>query len=197
MRRPCTTQLEATCLTWLSCWWCLGLTCAPVTTSAENLSTTPRPRLQHTPSSRSMKASPSSTALHSFYVHSFASLICFFSATDHPLSLQQLCRISVRMVLGTKASKVIGRLDISPRICSYLQYCDWLSYITGVMSSLGVCTHGRDCRSRVFLHSVQWFQWVYALEFKRHCWKHHRTLYECYYDYFRQRWQRNLHSVLK
>lgn len=49
---------------------------------------------------------------------------CLMFYENHPLSLQQLCRISVRIVLGTKASKVIGQLDISPRICSYLQYCD-------------------------------------------------------------------------
>ncbi|XP_075867479.1 ankyrin repeat and SOCS box protein 13a.1 isoform X3 [Nelusetta ayraudi] len=49
---------------------------------------------------------------------------CLTFYENHPLSLQQLCRISVRMVLGTKASKVIGQLDIPPRICSYLNYCD-------------------------------------------------------------------------
>lgn len=148
----CTTQLEATCLTWSSYWWCLALTCTPATTWAENPSTTPHPRLRLTPASRFTKASQSSIALHSFYIHSFASWFSsfFFSGTDHPLSLQQLCRISVRIVLGTKASKVIGQLDISPRICSYLQYCDWMSHITGVKSSLGVCPRRRDCCSIFF-----------------------------------------------
>lgn len=59
----------------------------------------------------------------------------FPPGSDHPLSLQHLCRISVRTALGTKASKVIGQLDISPRIRSYLRYCDWLSHITGVSDS--------------------------------------------------------------
>ncbi|KAF1372619.1 hypothetical protein PFLUV_G00267720 [Perca fluviatilis] len=42
----------------------------------------------------------------------------------NPLSLQQLCRITVRLRLGIKASEAIGQLDISHRIHSYLQYCD-------------------------------------------------------------------------
>ncbi|XP_071391684.1 ankyrin repeat and SOCS box protein 13a.1 isoform X1 [Centroberyx affinis] len=45
----------------------------------------------------------------------------FYEST--PLSLQQLCRISVRTMLGTRASEVIGQLDISHRIRRYLQ-CD-------------------------------------------------------------------------
>ncbi|KAM3587412.1 uncharacterized protein V6R79_004673 [Siganus canaliculatus] len=43
---------------------------------------------------------------------------------SNPLSLQQLCRISVRTMLGTRALEVIGQLEVSPRIHSYLQYCD-------------------------------------------------------------------------
>ncbi|XP_077355311.1 ankyrin repeat and SOCS box protein 13a.1 isoform X1 [Festucalex cinctus] len=42
----------------------------------------------------------------------------------NPLSLQQLCRITVRRALGTSASVVIGLLDIARRIRSYLQFCD-------------------------------------------------------------------------
>ncbi|XP_059182169.1 ankyrin repeat and SOCS box protein 13a.1 [Centropristis striata] len=49
---------------------------------------------------------------------------CLMFYESNPLSLQQLCRITVRMVLGTRASEVIGQLDISHRIHSYLQYCD-------------------------------------------------------------------------
>ncbi|XP_056133937.1 ankyrin repeat and SOCS box protein 13a.1 [Lampris incognitus] len=41
-----------------------------------------------------------------------------------PLGLQQLCRICVRRMLGTAAQKVIGQLDISHRIRSFLQHCD-------------------------------------------------------------------------
>ncbi|KAM4615601.1 uncharacterized protein ACJ7VT_010685 [Polymixia lowei] len=47
----------------------------------------------------------------------------FYEST--PLSLQQLCRICVRMMLGTRALKVIGQLDISHRIRSYLQYSSY------------------------------------------------------------------------
>lgn len=50
--------------------------------------------------------------------------INLFFSTGNPLSLQQLCRIAVRMMLGTRALEVIGQLDISHRIHSYLQYCD-------------------------------------------------------------------------
>ncbi|XP_070709936.1 ankyrin repeat and SOCS box protein 13a.1 [Pempheris klunzingeri] len=42
----------------------------------------------------------------------------------NPLSLQQLCRITLRTMLGTRASEVIGQLGISHLIHSYLQYCD-------------------------------------------------------------------------
>lgn len=48
---------------------------------------------------------------------------CFY-LTGNPLSLQQLCRITVRKTLGTRASKVIDQLNISHRIHSYLQYCN-------------------------------------------------------------------------
>ncbi|XP_069012528.1 ankyrin repeat and SOCS box protein 13a.1 isoform X1 [Embiotoca jacksoni] len=49
---------------------------------------------------------------------------CLRFYENNPLSLQQLCRIAVRMMLGTRASEVIGQLDISHRICCYLQFCD-------------------------------------------------------------------------
>ncbi|CAG5927238.1 unnamed protein product, partial [Menidia menidia] len=48
--------------------------------------------------------------------------LCFYES--NPLSLQQLCRIALRMMLGTKATEVMRQLSISPRIQSYLQYCD-------------------------------------------------------------------------
>lgn len=48
---------------------------------------------------------------------------CLMYYESHPLSLQQLCRITMRMMLGTRASKVIDQLDISQRIHSYLLYC--------------------------------------------------------------------------
>uniref|UniRef100_A0A8C6KNH2 Ankyrin repeat and SOCS box containing 13a, tandem duplicate 1 n=2 Tax=Nothobranchius furzeri TaxID=105023 RepID=A0A8C6KNH2_NOTFU len=38
------------------------------------------------------------------------------------LSLQQLCRISVRTMLGTRASEAIGQLNLSYRIHNYLQF---------------------------------------------------------------------------
>lgn len=46
------------------------------------------------------------------------------SLTGNSLSLQQLCRITVRRMLGTRGSEVIGQLDVSHLILSYLQYCD-------------------------------------------------------------------------
>ncbi|KAM4569967.1 ankyrin repeat and SOCS box protein 13a.1 [Odontesthes bonariensis] len=49
---------------------------------------------------------------------------CLQFFESNPLSLQQLCRIAVRMMLGTKASEGIPQLCISHRIHSYLQYCD-------------------------------------------------------------------------
>ncbi|XP_054481070.1 ankyrin repeat and SOCS box protein 13a.1 [Anoplopoma fimbria] len=49
---------------------------------------------------------------------------CLMFYESNPLSLLQLCRITVRMRLGTRASEVIGQLDTSRRIHSYLQYCD-------------------------------------------------------------------------
>uniref|UniRef100_A0A3P9BJ66 Ankyrin repeat and SOCS box containing 13a, tandem duplicate 1 n=1 Tax=Maylandia zebra TaxID=106582 RepID=A0A3P9BJ66_9CICH len=39
---------------------------------------------------------------------------------ENPLSLQQLCRIAVRRMLGTRASEVLSQLNISHRINSYL-----------------------------------------------------------------------------
>uniref|UniRef100_A0A3Q0T3C3 Ankyrin repeat and SOCS box containing 13a, tandem duplicate 1 n=1 Tax=Amphilophus citrinellus TaxID=61819 RepID=A0A3Q0T3C3_AMPCI len=52
------------------------------------------------------------------------SYTCLKSYESNPLSLQQLCRIAMRMMLGTRASEVISQLNISHRIHSYLQYCD-------------------------------------------------------------------------
>ncbi|XP_067346474.1 ankyrin repeat and SOCS box protein 13a.1 isoform X2 [Channa argus] len=49
---------------------------------------------------------------------------CLRFYETNPLSLQQLCRITVRRTLATRASKVVGQLNISHRIQSYLQYCD-------------------------------------------------------------------------
>ncbi|KAK2858705.1 hypothetical protein Q5P01_003325 [Channa striata] len=49
---------------------------------------------------------------------------CLRFYESNPLSLQQLCRITVRRTLGTRASKVIGQLNISHRIHEYLQYSD-------------------------------------------------------------------------
>nr|XP_043877158.1 ankyrin repeat and SOCS box protein 13a.1 isoform X1 [Solea senegalensis] len=49
---------------------------------------------------------------------------CLLYYQSHPLSLQQLCRITVRKTLGTRASEAIGQLTVSRRLHSYLQYCD-------------------------------------------------------------------------
>ncbi|XP_008288120.1 ankyrin repeat and SOCS box protein 13a.1 isoform X2 [Stegastes partitus] len=62
------------------------------------------------PADYATPASPSYTCLR------------FYEA--NPLSLQQLCRIAVRMMLGTRASEAIGQLDLSHRIHNYLQYWD-------------------------------------------------------------------------
>ncbi|XP_074554528.1 ankyrin repeat and SOCS box protein 13a.1 [Halichoeres trimaculatus] len=53
-----------------------------------------------------------------------AAYTCLISFEGNPLSLLQLCRITVRKFLSTRASEVIGQLDLSHRIKSYLQYCD-------------------------------------------------------------------------
>ncbi|XP_077450113.1 ankyrin repeat and SOCS box protein 13a.1 isoform X1 [Stigmatopora argus] len=50
------------------------------------------------------------------------SCLCLKSYESNPLSLQQLCRITVRRALGTSASTDIGLLDISHIIKSYLQF---------------------------------------------------------------------------
>ncbi|XP_019955587.1 ankyrin repeat and SOCS box protein 13a.1 [Paralichthys olivaceus] len=49
---------------------------------------------------------------------------CLTFYESHPLSLQQLCRITVRRTLGTRASEVIGRLNVSHRIHRFLQFYD-------------------------------------------------------------------------
>ncbi|XP_053364678.1 ankyrin repeat and SOCS box protein 13a.1 [Clarias gariepinus] len=48
--------------------------------------------------------------------------ICLEYYESCPLSLQQLSRIALRHVLGTRALQVITKLDISQRIISYLCY---------------------------------------------------------------------------
>ncbi|KAF6724262.1 Ankyrin repeat and SOCS box protein 13 [Oryzias melastigma] len=53
-----------------------------------------------------------------------SSFSCLQFYESNPLSLQQLCRIAVRRVLGTRASEVISRLSLSHRILDYLQHCD-------------------------------------------------------------------------
>ncbi|XP_026216866.1 ankyrin repeat and SOCS box protein 13-like [Anabas testudineus] len=52
------------------------------------------------------------------------SYTCLRFYESNPLSLQQLCRITVRKTLGTRASKAIDQLNIPSSIHSYLQYCD-------------------------------------------------------------------------
>lgn len=47
-------------------------------------------------------------------------LVCV--SVGNPLSLQQLSRITLRTVLGTRAVDVITKLDIPNRIISYLLY---------------------------------------------------------------------------
>ncbi|XP_047431942.1 ankyrin repeat and SOCS box protein 13a.1 isoform X2 [Mugil cephalus] len=52
------------------------------------------------------------------------SYACLRFYESNPLSLQELCRIALRVMLGTRASDVIDQLDISLRIHSYLHYRD-------------------------------------------------------------------------
>ncbi|XP_035257413.1 ankyrin repeat and SOCS box protein 13-like isoform X1 [Anguilla anguilla] len=40
-----------------------------------------------------------------------------------PMSLQQLCRVSLRTALGTRALDVVSKLDLPKPIVSYLRYC--------------------------------------------------------------------------
>ncbi|XP_056604020.1 ankyrin repeat and SOCS box protein 13a.1 [Triplophysa dalaica] len=47
---------------------------------------------------------------------------CLLHYESNPLSLQQLCRIVLRTVLGTRALAVVPKLDISHRIIDYLTY---------------------------------------------------------------------------
>lgn len=95
------------------------------TTAAPNMATTHHNTTQHDIGSQALN---SSSLLFIYYTMATSLLLLLlfflFSWTDNPLSLQQLCRISVRTALGTKASEVIGQLDISRLIYSYLQYCD-------------------------------------------------------------------------
>ncbi|XP_073694373.1 ankyrin repeat and SOCS box protein 13-like isoform X1 [Garra rufa] len=48
--------------------------------------------------------------------------LCLLHYENNPLSLQQLCRIVLRTVLGTRALQLIPKLDISQRIIDYLIY---------------------------------------------------------------------------
>uniref|UniRef100_A0A671RPE2 Ankyrin repeat and SOCS box protein 13-like n=1 Tax=Sinocyclocheilus anshuiensis TaxID=1608454 RepID=A0A671RPE2_9TELE len=48
--------------------------------------------------------------------------LCLLHYESNPLSLQQLCRIVLRTVLGTRALELIPKLDISQRIIDYLIY---------------------------------------------------------------------------
>lgn len=45
-----------------------------------------------------------------------------YVSIGNPLSLQQLSRITLRTVLGTRAADVITKLDIPNRIIRYLLY---------------------------------------------------------------------------
>lgn len=46
----------------------------------------------------------------------------FNVCAGNPLSLQQLCRVVLRTMLGTRALVVVPKLDISQRIIDYLTY---------------------------------------------------------------------------
>ncbi|XP_051545015.1 ankyrin repeat and SOCS box protein 13-like isoform X2 [Myxocyprinus asiaticus] len=48
--------------------------------------------------------------------------LCLLHYESNPLSLQQLCRIVLRTVLGTRALELVPKLDISQRIIDYLTY---------------------------------------------------------------------------
>uniref|UniRef100_A0A673JX64 Rab GDP dissociation inhibitor beta-like n=1 Tax=Sinocyclocheilus rhinocerous TaxID=307959 RepID=A0A673JX64_9TELE len=48
--------------------------------------------------------------------------LCLRDYESNPLSLQQLCHIVLRTVLGTRALELIPKLDISQRIIDYLIY---------------------------------------------------------------------------
>ncbi|XP_061662559.1 ankyrin repeat and SOCS box protein 13a.1 [Syngnathoides biaculeatus] len=52
-----------------------------------------------------------------------ASHACLRFYERNPLGLQQLCRITIRRVLGPAASVGVGLLDTSRRIQNYLQFC--------------------------------------------------------------------------
>lgn len=52
--------------------------------------------------------------------------LCLLHYESNPLSLQQLCRIVLRSVLGTRALELIPKLDISQRIIDYLIYKSYI-----------------------------------------------------------------------
>ncbi|KAJ8411257.1 hypothetical protein AAFF_G00172630 [Aldrovandia affinis] len=49
--------------------------------------------------------------------------LCLEFYEKTPMSLQQLCRVTLRMRLGTRALDVVSKLDLPNRIVSYLCYC--------------------------------------------------------------------------
>ena len=78
----------------------------------------------------------SSFAFESIYIYIYIYKKTLLFSAGNPLSLQQLCRITVRTMLGTRASEVIGQLDISHRIYNYLQCCDHLTSLEWYMNGL-------------------------------------------------------------
>ncbi|XP_056311072.1 ankyrin repeat and SOCS box protein 13a.1 isoform X1 [Danio aesculapii] len=48
--------------------------------------------------------------------------LCLLQYESNPLSLQQLCRIIMRTMVGTRAMELIPKLDISQRIIDYLMF---------------------------------------------------------------------------
>lgn len=139
MRRLCTTPLEPTWWTWSSCWWNLEPTCSPVTISERSHWTTRRRPLPLMPASSFMKVISDEFCQK----HQLAQLATVYwktkkrinrnvvFLTGNPLNLQQLCRIVLRRMLGTKASDVMDQLNVSRRIYDYLQFSDhcWISTI--------------------------------------------------------------------
>lgn len=89
--------------------------------------------LGHKPRDYTKLESPASLCLlhyESMFLHRCYSILqdvseyftCCSVCAGNPLSLQQLCRIVLRTVLGTRALELIPKLDISQRIIDYLIY---------------------------------------------------------------------------
>lgn len=125
MRQLYIMQHESARWTWSKCWWSLEPTLMPATTWGKSLLTTLCQHLLLTPASHFMKVSQASwsSLFFCFWIMLTWLIQTLSSHTDNPLSLQQLCRISIRTALGTRASEIIGQLDISHRLHSFLQYC--------------------------------------------------------------------------